>query len=701
MHPRAPAICRDLTNEWLLTNGLGGYAMGTAAGVATRRYHGLLMAALSPPVNRHLLLHRIEETIDAGRGPGYNLAVARYQGMDDAAVLEQGLRHLIDFTASPHPSWTFDLDGDRLRRTVILVHQAQASLISSPEAQAVAVLYERLPGGTNRPLRIYLRPVVAFREDHHTTHENGALSTRVHRAPATAQSRAHDVIQPYPGLPSLHFWCTPDAHLLGEAWWYRKHDYSEEKARGLDCLEDLFSHGAFTVPLEVGRPITVCASTRPPLASPALGPVLREADARRQAERATPPVGVSKGSEHHLPRLLAAADAFLVRRDLHGQGGRPTGRLSTVIAGYPWFTDWGRDTMISLPGLALCTGRFDEARSILRAFSAHLDRGMLPNRFLDRGELAEYNTVDATLWLFVAVRRYLDYTGDWSFVLGELLPKLEEVVAQHEGGTRYQIRVDPADGLLRQGEPGVQLTWMDARIGDQVITPRRGKAVEIVALWANALGVLAELVERRGNKARATELQVKLERVRQSFESRFWVEERGHFADVVGDGPGDDPDEGLRPNQLIAMSLPHPLASGAHAARALEAVEHELLTPVGLRTLSPKDPRYKTCCAGDPHARDSAYHQGTIWPWLLGPYCDAVVAVRGEAGRGQVLRVLDQLCKRHLDLAGLGQISEIFDGDEPFTPRGCPAQAWSVAEVLRAYLEDGLGLRPERRTEQP
>jgi predicted glycogen debranching enzyme len=356
--------------------------------------------------------------------------------------------------------------------------------------------------------------------------------------------------------------------------------------------------------------------------------------------------------------------------------------LHTIIAGYPWFSDWGRDTMIALPGLCLTTRRFAEARDILAAFAQNVHEGLLPNRFPDSGEKPEYNTVDATLWYFVAIRAYLNATSDEAFVRDQLLPVLEDILAWHDRGTKYHIHCD-TDGLLFAGEPGVQLTWMDAKVGDWVVTPRIGKPVEINALWYNALVILAELRKKFG-RAGAAALATRAQKVKSAFTATFWNEHAGYLYDVVN---GNDRDGSLRPNQIFAVSLPFPLLEDAQALGVLKAVEQKLLTPVGLRSLAPGSWGYRPHYEGGVHARDGAYHEGTVWGWLLGPYITALVRLRGVSGRERARALVSNLATQ-LGTAGLGTLSEIYDAEPPFTPRGCIAQAWSVAEVLRVCRED-------------
>jgi predicted glycogen debranching enzyme len=373
--------------------------------------------------------------------------------------------------------------------------------------------------------------------------------------------------------------------------------------------------------------------------------------------------------------MVLSADAFVVRRGEH---------LRTIIAGYPWFSDWGRDTMIALPGLVLATGRHGDAKKILHAFALGASQGMLPNRYPDAGDQPEYDTVDATLWFFVAVHEYLQATGDEAFVFGEILPVLREIVAWHDRGTRFGIRAD-SDGLLRAGEPGVQLTWMDAKVGDRAVTPRRGKAVEINALWHNALAILADLERRSGELAVAKKLGARAVQVKERFAEVFWNEAAGYLFDVVD---GERRDASIRPNAIFALSLPHVLLDRERSRRVLKVVEEQLLTPFGLRSLSPDDPSYRPVYSGSPAERDGAYHQGTAWSWLLGPYATALVKVMGAAGKSKAKKLLEGTLP-HLAEAGLGHISEIFDGEAPHAPRGCFAQAWSTGEILRAWVSLG------------
>jgi predicted glycogen debranching enzyme len=651
-------ICADLaeapSREWLETNGIGGFASSTIIGLDTRRYHGLLTAATKPPVGRVVVLSKIEETlvIDSAR---FELSTNQYQG----AIHPRGHLYLDSFRLDPFPVFKYRVEDIEIEKSVFLVH-----------GENTVVIQYALSGDLGRrSCALEVRPLVAFRDFHSTTHANDGIRREVESGPGQA------TITPYPDLPSLHF--AHNAKSIDPVgFWFYNFEYERERERGLDSIEDLYS--PFLLRFELGRDASafIIASTVPDQADEAGELEQREKSRREKMVAAAP-------AHDALAEILTtAADQFIVAR----------GDRKSVIAGYPWFSDWGRDTMISLPGLTLVTGRYDDARDILRAFARSIDQGMLPNRFPDTGEAPEYNTVDATLWMFHAVHEYLRYTRDYDFVRTDLYRPLMDILEWHERGTRYGIRLDP-DGLLQAGEPGVQLTWMDVKIGDRVVTPRIGKPVEIQALWYNALRLMEHLATGFGDRDHAAHYSALAERIRARFDQVFWNEAEGCLYDVVSDSGADS---SIRPNQIFAVSLPYPLLPPDKALRVVEVVEWELLTPYGLRTLSPRDPNYHGRYAGDPRRRDSAYHQGTVWPWLLGAFLTAYVRVHGSSAeaRDRAGRFLEPL-RRHLWEAGLGQISEVFDGDPPHQPGGCIAQAWSVAEVLRTYVEDALGQRPE------
>jgi len=639
--------CRDpdiaLTREWLETNGIGGFSSSTICGLNTRRYHGLLTAATQPPVGRLVLLSKFEEalTIDGQR---YELSANQYPDV----IHPQGFKYQTGFRLDPFPIFTYEIDGVRIEKSVFMVHGENTTVVQ----------YKLV---TNREhLKLEIRPLLAFRDYHSTTHENGALNSQVEVEPGQTSFR------PYGDLPALHLAHDP-AEIDTNGFWYRNFQYRIEQERGLDFAEDLFSPCAFTFDLSATNKVSIIASTERREVIHANTYRAAEIDRRLRLNEPVP------GTNKFVMSLKTAADQFVVARQ----------RGATLIAGYHWFADWGRDTMISLPGLTLVNRQWETAKSILAEFAAHVDQGMLPNRFPDAGETPEYNTVDATLWFFEAVRSYLQYTNDYEFVRTSLYAVLEDIISWHKQGTRYQIRVCD-DGLLSSGEPGVQLTWMDAKVGDWVVTPRHGKPVEIQALWYNALRVVEHLAGKFNEPSMKNEYQAMADKARASFNEVFWNDQSGCLYDVVN---GEIRDASIRPNQVIAISLNHTMLSEDRAASVLRVVERELLTPRGLRTLSPADPNYIGRYEGGPGTRDGAYHQGTVWPWLMGPYLTAYIKTFGsEAGRRFVSRWLEGF-DDHLHEACLGQVSEIFDGDAPHRPRGCVAQGWSVAELLRAVAE--------------
>ena len=653
-------LCANLEassrREWLETNGIGGFASGTINGSNTRRYHGLLVAATKPPVGRFVLLAKLEETLICDGSP-FELGTNRYPGV----VHPQGFRYMKQFRLDPFPVFTFEVEGVEIEKRVFMVQGENTTIV---EYCIVAI---RDPSD----VRLELRPLIAFRDYHSLTHENNSLNQEVREMPGLIS------VSPYDGLPELYL-ANDAIKVEATGDWYRRFEYRAERERGLDFVEDLFNPCVLRFSLNSQSQATIIASTEPHSANAA--PQYRQAEiSRRRANAQRSPV-----ENDFVQSLTSAADHYIVSR----------GDQKTVIAGYHWFSDWGRDTMIALPGLTLPTGRYDAARGILRTFAQHVDRGMLPNRFPDAGETPEYNTVDATLWFFEAVRAFLAYAGDLEFVQKHLYGVLSDIVAWHVGGTRFGIRLDPT-GLLSCGEPGVQLTWMDAKVGDWVVTPRHGQPVEIQALWYNAVCILEDIAARLGDEPARKRYNNMSALTKSSFNRQMWNADGGYLFDVIGEGP---PDSSIRPNQIFAVSLPHSMLTPERAKQVVSVVQQHLLTPYGLRTLAPSDPHYRGHYTGDVTSRDGAYHQGTVWPWLIGPFITAYVKVNGgsESARRQAERWLAPL-KDHLEDAGLGHISEIFDGDEPHRPVGCIAQAWSVAEVLRATVEDIHGNSASRK----
>jgi predicted glycogen debranching enzyme len=635
--------------EWLATNGLGSYASGTIAGVHTRRYHGLLIAALKPPVARALLIAGLEETAVYD---GHTNRLFTHQ-WGDRRVEPHGYRLIERFYLDGTiPTWVYALADAQLEKRIWM----------QPGANTTYIHY-RLKR-TALPVSISLRVLVNPR-DHHGETSAGALQVRTQLIEGGVRAVS-------PGAPEL-----AEAFVLNvlsdrAAFTTRLEPLpafymNVEAERGEPELDHVTAIGEFEARLQPGESLTILASTE-------TTPRLDGAKALQERQAYDRQIVLTSGfTDPVLERLALAADQFIVRR---AAPNNPNG--FSVIAGYPWFTDWGRDTMISLPGLALVTGQPEVARSVLRTFSAYISQGMLPNRFPDAGEQPEYNTVDATLWYLEALRSYFDTTHD-DDLLAELFPTLQSIYEWHIKGTRYQIHVDPEDGLVYAGQPGVQLTWMDAKAGDWVVTPRIGKPVEINALWYNALRCLADFASHLGMPGQVYEAAA--EKARLGF-GRFWNPERSCCFDVI-DGPQGN-DAALRPNQLFAVSLPHSPLSAEQQRAVVDLCARQLLTSYGLRSLDPADPAYVGRYGGHRRTRDAIYHQGAVWGWLIGPFASAHLRVYNDP---QATRSYLEPFVHHLDNHGLGSISEIFDGDPPFTPRGCIAQAWSVAEVLRVYHE--------------
>ncbi len=646
-------VCGDLAaglrREWLVTNGLGGYASGTVTGVNTRRYHGLLVAALRPPGGRTVLVGGLVEWASYD-GRRYPLSTHEF---GDGTVDPHGFRHLQAFALEGMlPVWTFALGDALLEKRIWMADGANTTYVMYRLVRAM------------RAVDLEITPLVTYRDFHALT------SGRGWRPEAEARPRGV-VIRAHDSAVSFELLVDGGRFTLSGGWhWNFLH--REETARGLDDRSDLYAPGIFSATLSPGVDAPSLAMVMTTGAPPATDGPRALAEARARQVYLLQRAGVL-GAHPVVQQLTLAADQFIVRRGSAREAGK------TVIAGYPWFNDWGRDTMIALPGLTLATGRPEDTAEILRAFARYVADGLIPNTFPDpAGVSPRYNTADASLWYVLAVRAYHEVTGDDRLV-DALLPMLQEMIDRHLRGTRYGIGMDPGDGLLRAGEPGLQLTWMDAKIGNWVVTPRIGKPVEINALWYNALRTLAAFLSARGDDA-AQSYRTLADRVRTSFRARFVRPDRGSLADVV-DGPDGD-DLTLRPNQVLAVSLPFPLLEGAEAAAVVDTVGRALLTSYGLRSLSPDDPAYHGDYGGDPVRRDSAYHQGSVWPWLMGAYADAHHRVYGDPVAA--FRLLRPFA-HHLVDAGLGTISEIFEGDPPHLPRGCIAQAWSVAEVLRVW----------------
>ena len=638
--------------EWLETNGIGGYASGTVSGANTRRYHGLLVAATKPPVGRRVMLSKLEETIRVDEDV-FQLSANQYPGV----IHPEGFQHLNSFTRGVFPEFIYEVGSIILKKTIACVQGENTTL----------VVYEviRAP----KKFTLELIPLYACKNFHHNSHANGDLS------PLYLFSDGNFRTLNYQGCPEL-FITVPGAQFTEQKGWYYNFEYTIEQERGLDFTEDLYTHGKFSVELKKGSILGVILSAEDPAGRDALKLLNTE---KKRREALLQPFTWNE----ELKRLVFAADQFMVNR----------GKLKSILAGYPWFSDWGRDTMIALPGLCLVTGRHEDAKKILKAFAAHVSDGMLPNRFPDEDETPEYNTIDATLWFFQAIYKYYAYTGDKRFI-ATLLPVLKKIIDWHFKGTRYNIKVDDTDGLLYGGLDGVQLTWMDAKVNDWVVTPRSGKAVEINALWYNALCIMGLFYIEVGDKEGSEFYREQAIRVIESFNTQFWNAEKQYLYDYLdGDYKNDD----LRPNQIFAISLPFPLLAKDRAKRVFEMIENHLLTPRGLRSLSSDHPDYRPSYVGDVRSRDGAYHQGTVWSYLIGPYIDALMFVTDGKGKSKATRFVQHFFE-HLDEACVGSVSEIFDGDPPHAPRGCFAQAWGVAEILRVTIEHELVKRPKTTT---
>ncbi|MBI4763798.1 MAG: amylo-alpha-1,6-glucosidase [Deltaproteobacteria bacterium] len=631
--------------EWLETNGLGGWASSTISGAHTRRYHGLLVTATRPPVGRMVLLSKLDETIISGEEQ-YDLGCNYYPN----TVHPRGYEYLQSFAKDIFPHFEYEVGGICLQKTIVAIYGENTTLI----------LYHIRSAPS--PFLFELRPLVAGRDYHGLVRANDAI----HREADIREGFFR--VQPYDGLPEL-FISIPGATFEACPDWFFNFEYPAERDRGLDFHEDLFSYGIFKLKLNAGQRFGVIISTLNPSGKEAFELYERERQRRQNLVERLP-------LRNEFSEILTlAADQFSVQRGAH---------LRTLIAGYHWFSDWGRDTMISLPGIMLVTGRYEEARKVLQSFAESVSQGMLPNRYPDGNEPPEYNTADASLWFFVAVEKYFRHAQDKTFVRS-ILPVLQEMIQWHDRGTRYNIHVD-RDGLLYSGEPGVQLTWMDAKVGNWVVTPRQGKAVEINALWYNALRIVSHLLLSFNESTIALGYEEWAEQVKERFNELFWYKEGQYLYDYVD---GDYHETAVRPNQIFAISLPFPLLSAERAKSVLQVVKEKLLTPFGLRSLAPDHPDYRPRYEGDPVSRDHAYHQGTVWLWLLGPLIDALVRIYGQEGKNQAKAVLNNIVP-HLSEAGIGSLSEIFDGDPPHAPKGCIAQAWSVAEILRVYMENAL-----------
>lgn len=663
-------ICGDrhnsTTREWLVTNGIGGYASGTISGILTRRYHGLLVAALQPPLGRTLLVSKFAETVQYDQQL-YSLDTNRWS---DGTVEPEGYRQIESFKLEGTvPVWDYAIANARLEKRVWMQQGANTTYVQYNLSRAT------------QPLTLTIKALVNYR-DYHSDTQVSDIDEQRWQMQIDPVSQGVRVVADANAKP---FYLLSNASITQSSIvhnWYHDFDLAVERYRGLRDREDHLHAATFEVTLNPGDSVTLVASSE---TAPELDGAIALSD--RHAHEQTllklwentsshqTGSDTSRATPTWIKQLVLAADQFIVDRPLSNQrSDQPTGK--TIIAGYHWFGDWGRDTMISLPGLTLATGRSDVARSILQTFAKYVDQGMLPNRFPDAGETPDYNTVDATLWYFEAIRQYYSATADTQ-LLAELFPVLAEIIDRHCRGTRFHIQLDASDGLLYAGEAGVQLTWMDAKVGDWVVTPRIGKPIEINALWYNALRTMATFARQLGKSAH--EYEAIADRTLANFQ-RFWNPTTGYCYDVLDTPTGNDP--ALRPNQIFAVSLPESPLTSLQQKAIVDTCGLHLLTSHGLRSLSPDHPQYQGTYGGDQLQRDGAYHQGTTWGWLIGAFVLAHLRVYNHPV--QALEYLEAM-GRQLRSHGVGSLSEIFDGDAPMTPRGCIAQAWTVAEVLRVW----------------
>jgi len=671
-----------LGREWLVTNGLGGYASSTVLGVNTRKYHGLLVAAFNPPINRWVLLTKLDEELKIG-AETYALGANEFHDV----IHPEGYRFLSSFVLSPLPTYQYAVEGVKLQKTIFMPYMKNAT----------AVTYE-VYNPLKEKVSVHISPLVNSRHIYNTTDRDSLSWSFIQK-----HYREAVVIETSDSLSSLILSSGNDNSFVEESWWVEKIFYRVDASRRESSVDDQFRPGFFKFsvgPKEKKKFYVLAVAGKKGKGAQRLfssfgkGIEGIELLYREEIERRKGLLGQFRERhadlkiEDWMKWLIQAADSFIV--------SRASTKKKSVIAGYHWFDDWGRDALISLPGLTLVTGRFEDAQEILLTFKRYCHKGVIPNRFSDKaGDIPLYNTVDATLWFFNAVLQYLKYTGDYRFVQEKLWKTLNEIIEYHVQGTTFGIHMEE-DGLIAHGP---QLTWMDATTIDKFVTPRNGKAVEIQALWYNALKTMQLLAKRFNQSDKAETYYSMAEKARASFSEKFWDQKNGYLFDVVSE---DGADSTLRPNQIMAASLDFPILDGGKGERVVEAVWKRLWGQYGLKTLPETDPRYIGKYLGDWTHRDSAYHNGTVWAWLLGPFTTAFLKIKNHEERWRKFAFksfLQPLFREEIRRAGLGTISEIFDGDEPHISRGCISQAWSVAEPLRAYVEDVAFVRPPHERE--
>ncbi len=638
------------TREWLVTNGLGSYSSSTVIGLNTRAYHGLLVAALDPPVRRTLFLSKLEEEVEIG-GKKYLLATNLYPG----TIYPQGYLHLEQFRFERYPVFVYRLGNTIIEKSVFMPFEENSTIVT----------YKIIE--TDSGVKLSVFPIINFRDYHSRTHEEPGWTFSQTLNPKGVE------IRPFPGAPTFYLQSDISSYFSTGSW-YKNFIYEAEAERGLEDREDQYNPGYFSGRLDHGSQVSFMASlSRRETFSP-------EGLRYREMLRLRSLVARLPQADPFFLSLANAADTFIVKRK--------STTAKTIVAGYHWFVDWGRDSMISLPGLTLVTKREEVGKEIIKTFLLYLTDGLIPNTFPESGDdqKPSYNSVDAPLWLINASYQTYSETGSVDFIR-EIYPKLKEIIDAYSIGTRNEIKLDE-DGLIRSGDTSSSLTWMDARIDGIPVTPRNGKPVEISALWFNALMAMQVFAKQIGMEIDGERFRDMAAKTRESFNLKFWNERKTCLHDLLLDDHGD---EMVRPNQIFSISLPFPVLNEEKRREVIRTVEAELLTPVGLRTLSPFDEEYRGTCAGNPVQRDSSYHQGTVWPWLFGPYVTAYVRVYGQDLK--TLSFVQQLYlpfKRRLTEGGIGTISEIFDGDPPHAARGNISQAWSVAEILRSYARDAF-----------
>ncbi len=644
-------IEKALGLEWLETNGLGGYASSTILSCNTRKYHGLLVANLRMPKGRHVLLSWLEDSISL-RGREYFLSCCQYPGV----FFPQEKHYLKEFRLAQSPRFTYETDDFRIHKTILMIHGEDRVLIKYDIEHCTA------------PGVLSIKPFIAYRGYHTLTSQNMYLHTK------TCAIENGFKITPYDGMPHIFMHTDVKSQFHFSPVWHNNFEYRVEKERGFDWQEDLFRPGTFEMPVKKGSSVILSASLD--LCEEELEEIWSAETRRRGHEAAeTEKIAVNFNNEEdnvHVRNLITSGQQFLIKS--------PSGRPS-LIAGYHWFGDWGRDTLISLPGLTFCSGRISEGIAILASLGAHEKNGILPNYFSDDETENAYNTVDTSLWYFWAVQQMLKYTGDIGITESQMWPVLRRILRGYMDGTVFNIHMTE-NGLLHAGDKDTHLTWMDATVRDRPVTPRWGYAVEINALWYNAVCFAHELARRFDD--REFFFYDLIPRIQRSFVNTFWIESESYLGDVFFDGYLD---RAVRPNQILAVSLPYSPLEPFQGKGVVEKVRQHLLTSVGLRTLSPEDRHYRGCYEGDGSARDAAYHQGTVWPWMLAHFGEAYLKVENDRAEAKnfLIALIRTFVNRHMREAGVGCVSEIFDGDAPHRPNGCISQAWSAAGLIRLY----------------